>query len=55
MNIRKFFSLLITIIVLSSLTSCVILENGRMLPPGQEKKITGDKDASKLAPGKEKK
>lgn len=43
----------LSLIVLSTLTSCNTLLKDNV-PPGQEKKITGDKDASDLAPGKNK-
>ncbi len=51
----KILVMLTALILLFSTVSCVTFDsNGKLIPPGQAKKITGDKNAKNLAPGKNK-
>jgi len=50
----RIFGIAALVFFTASISSCVFLEKKKMLPPGQEKKLTGQQNASSLAPGKNK-
>jgi len=48
---ERIFGIAALVFFTVSISSCVIFEKRKMLPPGQEKKLTGQQNASSLAPG----
>lgn len=52
-HLKRFLAILGLLAFLGSQIGCVVLSNGN-LPPGQEKKISGDKNAKDHAPGQNK-
>jgi len=54
---RKIASTILVLVFVLSLSGCTVMfsAGSNDLPPGQEKKLNGDKSAREYAPGQEKK